>query len=275
MATKQIKDQDKPEDPRFEKLKDVTLIVCTPCYGGVVTEGYAQAMFSLSGICAQYGIGVGYATIANESLVTRARNELVNAFLLNTKATHMMFIDADIKFDPRSIVRMLVADQDVVVGAYPLKTLNCESVVEKSRNSDLTAQDAAKEASMYVINVHKPDQEMVGKQVDVQIVNGLLEVYDAGTGFMLMKRHVLEKMIENYPDTMYYSDKDMTEDSEKRKRYALFDTMIDSDKRYLSEDYTFCRRWQELGGKIYLDVNTHLSHIGTYTFVGNNLVKPK
>lgn len=275
MATKQIKDQDKPEDPRFEKLKDVTLIVCTPCYGGVVTEGYAQAMFSLSGICAQYGIGVGYATIANESLVTRARNELVNAFLLNTKATHMMFIDADIKFDPRSIVRMLVADQDVVVGAYPLKTLNWESVVEKSRNSDLTAQDAAKEASMYVINVHKPDQEMVGKQVDVQIVNGLLEVYDAGTGFMLMKRHVLEKMIENYPDTMYYSDKDMTEDSEKRKRYALFDTMIDSDKRYLSEDYTFCRRWQELGGKIYLDVNTHLSHIGTYTFVGNNLVKPK
>ena len=275
MATKQTKDQDKPEDPRFEKLKDVTLIVCTPCYGGVVTEGYAQAMFSLSGICAQYGIGVGYATIANESLVTRARNELVNAFLLNTKATHMMFIDADIKFDPRSIVRMLVADQDVVVGAYPLKTLNWESVVEKSRNSDLTAQDAAKEASMYVINVHKPDQEMVGKQVDVQIVNGLLEVYDAGTGFMLMKRHVLEKMIENYPDTMYYSDKDMTEDSEKRKRYALFDTMIDSDKRYLSEDYTFCRRWQELGGKIYLDVNTHLSHIGTYTFVGNNLVKPK
>ena len=275
MATKQTKDQDKPQDPRFEKLKDVTLIICTPCYGGVVTEAYAQAMFTLSGVCAQYGIGVGYATIANESLVTRARNELVNAFLLNTKATHMMFIDADIKFDPRSIVRMLVADQDVVVGAYPLKTLNWESVVEKSRNSDLTAQDAAKEASMYVINVHKPDQEMVGKQVDVQIVNGLLEVYDAGTGFMLMKRHVLEKMIENYPDTMYYSDKDMTEDSEKRKRYALFDTMIDSDKRYLSEDYTFCRRWQELGGKIYLDVNTHLSHIGTYTFVGNNLVKPK
>ena len=275
MATKQTKDQDKPEDPRFEKLKDVTLIICTPCYGGVVTEGYAQAMFSLSGVCAQYGIGVGYATIANESLVTRARNELVNAFLLNTKATHMMFIDADIKFDPRSIVRMLIADQDVVVGAYPLKTLNWETVVEKSRNSDLTAQDAPNEASMYVINVHKPDQEMVGKQVDVQIVNGLLEVYDAGTGFMLMKRHVLEKMIENYPDTMYYSDKDMTEDLEKRKRYALFDTMIDSDKRYLSEDYTFCRRWQELGGKIHLDVNTHLSHIGTYTFVGNNLVKPK
>ena len=275
MAKKQTKDQDKPEDPRLEKLKDVTLIICTPCYGGVVTEGYAQAMFSLSGVCAQYGIGVGYATIANESLVTRARNELVHAFLQNTKATHMMFIDADIKFDPRSIVRMLLADQDVVVGAYPLKTLNWETVVDKSKNSNLTAQDAPKEASMYVINVHKPDSEMVGKQVDVQIVNGLLEVYDAGTGFMLMKRHVLEKMMEAYPDTMYYSDKDMTEDVEKRKRYALFDTMIDSDKRYLSEDYTFCRRWQELDGKIHLDVNTHLSHIGTYTFVGNNLVKPK
>jgi hypothetical protein len=275
MVNKQTKEQDKPQDPRFEKLKDVTLIICTPCYGGVVTEAYAQGMFTLAGIASQYGIGVGYATIANESLVTRARNELVHAFLQNTKATHMMFIDADIKFDPKSIVRMLLADQDVVVGAYPLKTLNWESVVDKARYSDMAAQDAAKEAAMYVINVHKPDPEMVGKQVDVQIKNGLLEVYDAGTGFMLMKRHVLEKMIENYPDTMYYSDKDMTEDLEKRKRYALFDTMIDSDKRYLSEDYTFCRRWQELDGKIYLDVNTTLSHIGTYTFVGNGLVKPK
>ena len=277
MATKQTKDQDKPQDPRFEKLKEVTLVICTPCYGGVVTEAYAQGMFTLAGIASQYGIGVGYATIANESLVTRARNELVHAFLQNTKATHMMFIDADIKFDPKSIVRMLLADQDVVVGAYPLKTLNWESVVEKSRYdySEFTAQSAAVEAAMYVINVHKPDPEMVGKQVDVQVKNGLLEVYDAGTGFMLMKRHVLEKMIENYPDTMYYSDKDMTEELEKRKRFALFDTMIDSDKRYLSEDYTFCRRWQELGGKIYLDVNTTLSHIGSYTFVGRSIVKPK
>jgi hypothetical protein len=232
-------------------------------------------MFTLSGICSQYGIGVGYATIANESLVTRARNELVHAFLQNTSATHMMFIDADIKFDPKSVIRMLMADEDVVVGAYPLKTLNWDSVIASARTSELTAKDAPKEASMYVINVHKPDSEMVGKQVDVQIVNGLLEVYDAGTGFMLMKRHVLEKMIENYPDTMYYSDKDLTEDVEKRKRYALFDTMIDDDKRYLSEDYTFCRRWQALDGKIYLDVNTHLSHIGTYTFVGNSFVKPK
>jgi len=269
------KDQDKPNDPRFEKLKDVTLIICTPCYGGVVTEAYAQAMFTLSGIAAQYGVGVGYATIANESLVTRARNELVHAFLQNTKATHMMFIDADIKFDPKSIIRMLIADEDVVVGAYPLKTLNWESVVEKARYSDIAAQDAAKEAAMYVINVHKPDPDMVGKTVDVQIKNGLLEVYDAGTGFMLMKRHVLEKMMEAYPDTMYYSDKDMSEELSKRKRFALFDTMIDDDKRYLSEDYTFCRRWQALGGKIYLDVNTNLSHIGTYTFAGNSIVKPK
>ena len=90
MVKKQTKEQDKPQDPRFEKLKDVTLIICTPCYGGVVTEAYAQGMFTLAGIASQYGIGVGYATIANESLVTRARNELVHAFLQNTKATHMM-----------------------------------------------------------------------------------------------------------------------------------------------------------------------------------------
>jgi len=267
--------QDKPKtNPALEKIKGKKLMICTPCYGGVVTEAYAQAMFSVPMLCAQMGVNVGYMTIANESLVTRARNELVYGFM-KTDADYLMFIDADIKFDPKSIIRMMSADKDIVVGAYPLKSIDWAKVVESAKKSEITPEQASMEAAMYVINVHKPDALKVGHTVDVQIVGGLLEVYDAGTGFMLIKRHVIEAMIEEFPETLYYSDKDVTLTQEQNTRYALFDTLIDDDKRYLSEDYTFCRRWQKLGGKIHLDVNTVLGHVGTYTFKGNSIVKPK
>lgn len=267
--------QDKPKtNPAVEKLRGKKLMIGTPCYGGAVTEGYAQSMFTLPMLCSQLGVSVGYITIANESLVTRARNELIYAYM-KSDADYLMFIDADIRFDPKSIIRMMTADKDIVVGAYPLKQLAWDKIIEFSKKDSATPAELAREAAMYVINVHKPDAALVGKQVDVQIVNGLLEVYDAGTGFMLIKRNVIERMIKAYPELMYYSDKDVTLSPEENTRYALFDTMIDTDRRYLSEDYTFCRRWQRLEGKIHLDVNTVLDHIGTFTFKGNMIVKPK
>lgn len=280
MTQDKAKNKSKPkpktaQEQKLELVKNSVIVVATPCYGGMVTEAYSQSMFNLVSTSFQYQFALGYTTIANESLVTRARNELVATFLTNKKATHLMFIDADIRFDPKSIVRMIAADKDVVVGAYPLKTLDWEKVVEASSKGPLTYNEAIKQATNYVINVHQPDKEMVGKTIDVQVVEGLIEVWDAGTGFMLIKREVLEKMIEAYPETLYYSDKDMTAPMETRKRWALFDTQIDEDKRYLSEDYTFCRRWQKIGGKIHLDVNTVLDHIGTYTFKGRSIVNPK
>lgn len=268
-------DQDKPQiNPALEKIKGKKLMIATPCYGGVVTEGYAQAMFTVPNVCNQFGVSVGLITIANESLVTRARNELVYAFL-KSDADYLMFIDADIRFDPRAIIRMLAHDKDVVVAAYPLKQLDWEKIVKAASTTKISPQEAIREAAMYVINVHKPDADLVGKTVDVQIQNGLLEVYDAGTGFMLIKREVIEKMIEAYPETKYFSDRDVTASPEQSTRYALFDTQIDDDKRYLSEDYTFCRRWQKLDGKIHLDVSTVLDHIGTHVYKGSVIVKPK
>lgn len=272
----QQKDQDKPEDPRLKKLQGMRLIIATPCYGGQVTERYAQSMFNLVSVATKYGVSLGYLTLANESLITRGRNELVSTFMKQTTGTHLMFIDADISFEPNDIIRMLLADEDIVAGAYPLKTLDWNAASGVATLYPNAGPDETMAAAIqYVINVHKPDPELVGKQVDVQIVNGLLEVWDAGTGFMLMKREVIESMITAYPETRYFSDKDMTVPEELRERYALFDTMIDDDLRYLSEDYTFCRRWQNIGGKIHLDINTVLDHIGTMTFQGRSVVKPK
>jgi len=273
---KEKKEQDQPEDPRLKALRDVRLIIATPCYGGQVTERYAQSMFNLVSTANKYGVALGYLTIANESLITRGRNELVSSFMKNTTGTHLMFIDADIAFNPDDVIRMLLADVDIVAGAYPLKSLDWNAASGVATFNPNAGPDETQAAAIqYVINVHKPDASLVGKQVDVQVVNGLLEVWDAGTGFMMIKREVIESMITAYPETKYYSDKDVTLPKEVNERYALFDTMIDDDLRYLSEDYTFCRRWQNIGGKIHLEVNTVLDHIGTMTYEGHSVVKPK
>lgn len=273
MYVSMTKDKDKP-DLVAKKLQNTTLIIATPCYGGAVTELYTQSMFNLVTLCMQYGVSLGYTTIANESLVTRARNELVNTFM-KSNATHLMFIDADIQFNAKDVIRMILADVDVIAGSYPLKTIDWQMIAESAKKGQTELEEIKRSAINYVVNIHKPDSEMVGKTVDVTVTNGRLEVYDAGTGFMLIKRHVIEQMIEAYPETMYYSDKDMTDTLENRKRYALFDTMIDSEQRYLSEDYTFCRRWQALGGKIHLDVGTILNHVGTMTFPGHPIIRAK
>lgn len=259
---------------KLKKLKESVVIIATPCYGGVVTEQYSQSLFNLSIRAVANELRLGYATIANESLVTRARNELVHNFL-ESKGTHLMFIDADIGFQANDVLHMVMADKDVVTGAYPLKTHDWSAVSNLASSGNLNPVDLERSAIQYVINIQKPDPEMVGKSVDVEIKDGLVEVWDAGTGFMLIKREVLEKMIEAYPETLYYSDKDMTLPLEKRKRYALFDTMIDTDQRYLSEDYTFCRRWQDIGGKIHMSVGTVLNHVGTTTYRGYQIVQAK
>ena len=206
---------------------------------------------------AKSNIAYSFASLVNESLVTRARNKLVKQFL-NTDATHLFFIDADIRFSAHDPIRMVLHDKDVVVGAYPMKSQNLDRLVGKRFSSEA---DIRKTMSRYVTNFvfESPEAEAAG---ELAIVDGLVEVHDAGTGFMCIKREAIEKMIEAYPETEYIPERD-TEPS-----WALFDTMIDDDKRYLSEDYTFCRRWQKMGGKIQLDPDVRLDHFGSIVYMG-------
>ena len=86
---------------------------------------------------------------------------------------------------------------------------------------------------------------------------------------MLIKRSVFEQFINNYPEIEYINDINI-DDQLSNKFYAFFDTSINEiSKRYLSEDYTFCRMWQKIGGDIWLDPDIKLNHVGQYVFSGN------
>jgi GT2 family glycosyltransferase len=245
----------------MDHLRTMNIFFATPCYGGVVTDQFFLSMFRLSQVLMQYGIKFRITTLRNESLITRARNILTAMFLEDKESTHLMFIDADIEFDPDSIIRMLAMDKDIIAGAYPKKTINWEQVKSAAKNDK---ENLSSYGADYAINLKfQPGTNKVRSHF------GTVEVLDASTGFFLVKKSVLEKMVEKYPE-LHYNNDSAIDPRFAPYCYAFWDTMIDpEDRRYLSEDYTFCRRFQQIGGEVWVDPNAKLNHVGSYTFEGN------
>jgi hypothetical protein len=242
-------------------LRKMNIFFATPCYGGQVTDQYFLSMFRLSQVLIQHGIRFRITTLRNESLITRARNILTAMFLEDKSCTHLMFIDADIEFDPDGVIRMLAMDKDIIAAAYPKKTINWDLV---KRAADQGNDKLSTFGADYAINL-KVDKET--RRVRTHM--GAVEVLDASTGFFIVKREVIEKMVETHPELHYKHDSSI-DPKFNPHCYAFWDTEIDPvDRRYLSEDYAFCRRWQRMGGEIWVDPNTKLNHVGSFTFEGN------
>ena len=251
-------------------LRQKHIFIATPCYGGQLGEPYFRSMMRFAILCNKYDIKYTISTLANESLITRGRNTLTSFFMENSEATHLFFIDADIEFNPEDILRMVAYDKPIVVGAYPKKAINWHSIMEATRNDPEETPDTIEgHSSNYVVNFDFVKDVDGNKTPQVQIVDNLVKLKDAGTGFMCIQKEVIQQMFDWYPETKYVNDINVDQKFEPFM-YALFDCIIDPEsRRYLSEDYTFCRRWQEKGGDVFLDPRTALNHVGHYTFRGN------
>ena len=251
---------------KIDDLRKERIFIATPCYGGQLTEAYFRSVIRLLTFCNQHQIPIAFGTIANESLVTRARNVLV-AYFLQSDFTRLMFIDADIEFQVEDVIKLIAHNKDVAVGAYPKKGVNWQRIRDSVKQTDQPYDDRAIASfgSDYAINFKFINRD--AKQIAIE--DGLIRLHDGATGFMMIKREVINKMIEAYPDLKYNNDLN-TPPELNPHFYAFFDTMIDpKDKRYLSEDYTFSRRWQDIGGEIWLDPSISLNHYGSFNFQGN------
>jgi hypothetical protein len=234
------------------------LMIGTPCYNGTVTVQYLTSMLQLQHRLAKEKIDHTLAMTSSESLITRARNFIVSQFLGRPQLTHLLFIDADIGFDPETVVRYLRADRDLVAGIYPLKVLDLEAI-------RAFAPDKPVAASMCYVTAL-----LEGETPDP---DGFVKAQYAGTGFMLIKRRVLEKMAARHPELKYarsFTRDDKTKPEDVSNLYALFDTSLDPERGlYLPEDYTFCNRWRAMGGEIWVDMRSKFTHVGTYAFEGD------
>lgn len=229
------------------------LYVSTPCYGGVCLQAYVESMLQLQRVCSARGIPMMLDTTENESLVQRARNISLARFYEKTQATHFLFIDADIHFDPESVVRLYTSGHDISCVCYPKKCIMWHQAEEHVS----TGKNIVTMSASLVVNF---------KLASSAIVNGFVEVLDGPTGFMMIKRDVITQMIEKYPELMCVNDH---QNRDLDTYCALFDCMIDPvTRRYLSEDYAFCRRWQQMGGKIHIDCSSTIGHVGNLRFSG-------
>lgn len=221
----------------IERLQKMHFHFATPCYSGNIMEPCFGSYMRFALLAMKYGINFSLDTMVNESLIPRGRNNLVAKFLANPQATHLMWVDADIRWDPEAVLRMALYDAGVVCGLYPMKGIPIR----------------------YVLNA-LPGGKRIGP---------LLEVSTSGTGFMLIKREVIEKLVAAMPETKYKDSLNLGEQFEPFM-YALFDTMVDENGHYLSEDWTFCKRVREkLNIPIWVDTEVKLDHCGTYNFQGN------
>jgi hypothetical protein len=234
------------------------LFIATPMYGGQNYGFYAQSLLQLNNVLRDNNVQSMMSFMFNESLITRGRNALAHGFL-KTDCTHLMFIDADIRFNAPDILKMVEADKDIICGIYPKKEINWNSV-KNAMDAGVSNPDLKHHTGSFVVNL----KDYAGT-VTVP-VNEPVEIWNGGTGFMLIKREVFEKLKDVVP--WYVNDvTDLSGTIGADKISQFFTESIEPEtNRLLSEDYHFCKVWRDNGGQVYAAPWVHLAHIGTYVF---------
>jgi hypothetical protein len=281
---------------KLEDLRKTKLFVATPMYGGQNNGLYMKACLDLQGICMQNGIEIRFSFLFNESLITRARNYLVDEFI-RSGYTHLLFIDSDIHFDPQDILALIALNKDIIGAPYPKKSINWKNIALAMVRDPAVAPGVLDTlVGDYVFNPVPGTKQFT--------VTEPLEVMEIGTGFMMIKREVFDKFKNAYPKQNYKPDHvGQANFDGSRYIHAYFDTVIDNgytyddlyalivrsslgenvsedakkmieiektaSHRYLSEDYMFCQYARRIGIEVWLCPWMKTQHIGTFAFTGN------
>jgi hypothetical protein len=238
------------------------IMVCTPCHSDVSMH-YTQAVLKFQLECMKKNIMVSFSLLKS-SLVTQGRNLCVAEFL-NHKDNYdyLLFIDSDISFKSETIFKMIEADKDIIACPYPMKMFETDKMWKKIKETDMvkSEKDLLSSGYMYPIKIGK--NELI-------VDKGVMQVTHAPTGCMLIKRNVIDKLIAKHPELEIYQPTVINnKETKKENFYNLFDTLHDPEtKRYFGEDFGFCQRWTDIGGKVYVYVMDHISHIGDHEYCG-------
>ena len=159
---------------------------------------------------------------------------------------------------------MIGADKDIIACPYPMKVIDTDKMWRKLHNTDIvkTKDDLLKASYVFPLKMDKIE--------DIIMEHGVIEVSHAPTGCMLIKREVIEKMIKHHPELEIYQPTIINgKETKKENFYNLFDTLHDLEtKRYFGEDFGFCQRWTDMGGKIYIYALDYITHVGDHQYCG-------
>lgn len=244
------------------------VFIATPMYGGMCTGFYTQSMLQMGTIFRNAEMDVSFSFMFNESLIQRARNALAHGFMMKPEATHLMFIDADIRFNPHDVVSLVQADKDIICGIYPKKEINWAGV-DYAVKQGVPANELTRYTGSMVVN-------LVDYQGAVTVpVNQPIRIWNGGTGFMLIKREVFEKLKKKVKT--YRNDVGDLGGTIKPQDliYEYFPVFIEKEsQRLLSEDYAFCKLARECKIDVWAAPWVQLGHFGTYLFEGGLIPAP-
>lgn len=248
------------------------IYILTPCYGSVCNTNYTISLINTILLFKNYGINYNIQFCNNDSLVSRARNNLIGISMINKDATHFLFIDSDIVWNPYDIIKLVISDKELIGAIYPKKKYDFNKLINNSEyiNSliEMKNKYQLNYNNEYLIKSNLVSYNLNYKNNNISIQNNLIEVRHLATGFMLIKREVIEKMILMYPETKYIDDTGFIRPEHSTMTYALFDGGV-IDNHYFSEDWMFCHRWSNIGGNIWADISIDLTHIGVEEYCGS------
>ena len=217
----------------------MSLLIALPCYGGIVSDKTAKGLFNLGKELRTSGLDHGLLTMANESLVTKARSRIANFFLNNTEYEYILFIDSDIGFMPEDVFKLIMSEKDIVCGAYPMKGIPIR----------------------YNYNISTPEV----KEGD------LIKIENIGFGFALIHRKVFESIKNKYGEELKYfpptnnSTYPPTEKEYNNSYHYFLD--LKKDMSYLPEDFSFFERAKSVGYDAWLNTSIRLSHVGSHVYM--------
>jgi len=257
----------------------IKLYILTPCFASLCYVNYVYCLMNTVELFRKLNIPLKIEFCKNDSLVSRARNNLIARAMTDKEATHFMFIDNDISWDPTDILKLIIAEKDLIGGIYPLKNYDWDKLVSDPANpynsnivkswiqkkNDSQLKSMLPDAAMIQHNLLRYNVNYLGNCLEIE--NNLAKVKHLATGFMLIRRNLLENMMKAFPSTKYTDDVNFLKPEENAMAYALFDCGVE-EGHYFSEDWLFCSRWSKMGGSIFIDVSINLTHTGIEDYRG-------
>ena len=255
------------------------VVILTPCYGSACFVNYVACLLQTISLCNMVDIPIRVEFCRNDSLVSRARNNLIAKAMYDESITHFMFIDSDITWNPVDLLKLIVANKPLVGGVYPIKNYNFKSLIGEgpvpngnvvnewlSHKRQTDFKDLISDQDYIQHRLLRYNINHISNVLEVQ--NNLTQVKHLATGFMLIQRQVLTKMAQAFPSTKYTDDVGFLHGDENKYAYALFDCGVE-DGHYYSEDWLFCSRWSKMGGQVWIDVTVNLTHTGIEDYKGS------
>jgi hypothetical protein len=216
------------------------------CYNHTCNTEWMMSILKLLNSAKETGLNMSFYPIFFESLVSRARNAAVAHFLEDPENTHLLFIDSDIIFEPEDVFKLLQADKEVIAGIYPKKYIVWDRLKQNPE-------------------AERVDFPMGGTLTMTE--DNLIELEYLPTGFLLISRTAIEKIITAHPELKYRNDIDGYM-SAGDNFYDLFKVGI-RNGIYESEDWGFCSLWKGVGGKVLIHPEINVKHLGWHEYSGN------